>query len=168
VCTISIAPQRACICQGMRQASLQTQHAPAFCQLTSGVPHYHGHCSAVSSGNTSVKLHKVKKYPFPSQPPSAMPQAPRAMQAKTQAHTHKHTRAHSATAHCHCLPAANSNRTRDRESREGARESREMSQPISTGRIMSNASRATDCALALGGQVGGGFNPTFHDNLASF
>ena len=31
-----------------------------------------------------------------------------------------------------------------------------------------SAARATWCALALGGQVGGGFNPTSHDALAFF
>lgn len=43
-----------------------------------------------------------------------------------------------------------------------------ISHRISTERVRSNAARATRCALALGGQVGGGFNPASHDALALF
>ena len=70
---------------------------------------------------------------------------------------------HAASQFIPIQPHERQSHERERKSRE-----REISQPISTGRIISNASRATDCALALGGQVGGGFNPTSHDNLASF
>ena len=41
-----------------------------------------------------------------------------------------------------------------------------FSHRISTERVRRNAARATRCALALGGQVGGGFNPASRDALA--